>query len=112
MTLQEFIMDTFAANMIEFDEQKAKDMEKEITNYAKKKARGSSSVAISDEEIREFILNSKDMLKRLDEDRKKQEKENEKRNKEQQQRWAEMRSKAREEKEKASDSQMYSLFDE
>lgn len=70
MTLQEFIIDTFAENMIDFDDDKVKAMEKEITEYARKKKTGGNCVAISDGEVREFILNGKELLEKLDSEKK------------------------------------------
>ena len=101
MTLQEFVIDTFAANMIEFDDAKVKSMEDEITKYARKKAAGQQSIEISDDEIRQFILNSKELLEKL-----------EKEAKERRERKIEETLKAKEKKERkaSEEDQMYQLF--
>lgn len=107
ITLKEFIMDTFTANTIEFDDQKVKDMEKEITKYARDKAAGQQSIGIADDEIRQFILDSKPLLERLKNEREQLKQRSAELNKEIEQK------KAKEKERKASeDSQMYSLFDE
>lgn len=115
ITLKEFIMDTFSKHMIEFDDEKVKNMEKEIEKYARKKAAGERSIGIADNEIEQFIVDSKDLLEKLEKEtkeRKERLEREERERKEAGRKKHEEIVRQREEKERASDSQMYSLFDE
>ena len=69
MTLKEFIIDTFAENMIEFDDGKVEAMIKEITGYAKQKQNDGCAV-LDNEEVRQFILDKKSLLEKMDQERK------------------------------------------
>lgn len=64
MELREFIMDTFSANYIDFDDKKVDQMEEDITEYARKKASKSHSIAVSDDEIRQFILDRRELMEK------------------------------------------------
>ncbi len=65
MNLKEFIIDTFIANSIEWDDSKVSDMSEKIEDYARKKASGSRCIAISDDEVRQFIIDSRELLENM-----------------------------------------------
>ena len=65
MNLKEFIIDTFIANSIEWNDGKVDEMSKQIEDYARKKADGSRCIAISDDEIRQFIIDSRELLEKM-----------------------------------------------
>lgn len=75
VTLKEFVIDTFAEQRIDFNDKKVDEMIKSITNYAKKKKGTENCVALSDDEVKAFILEDTaklDQYKAEEEERKKQ----------------------------------------
>lgn len=65
MNLKEFIIDTFIVNSIEWNDGKVDEMSKQIEDYARKKADGSRCIAISDDEIRQFIIDKRELLEKM-----------------------------------------------
>ena len=66
MNLKEFIIDTFIENHMEWDDKKVEKMEDTITEYARKKADGGSSIAISESEVKQVIQDSGAAMEKME----------------------------------------------
>lgn len=96
MDLKEFVIDTFIENRIEYDDVLVEETIKKINEYARDIHEHSHDdiVAISDSDVRKFILDSETALKEL---QAKQQEEKEKREAEEQARKETLRLKKEEE---------------